>query len=81
MKVSYFYFNLLLANSTLYIETVNLSVPLISYMDALKSLGLEWFLFNFSYIPSSFNNKLLITACGVMVSIYIGIVAGYSIPI
>ena len=50
-------------------------------MDALKSLGLEQFLFNSNYIPSSFNNKLLITAYSVIVLIYIGIVAGCSIPI
>ena len=81
MEVSCFYFNLLLANSTLYIETVSLSVPLISYTDALKPLGLKQFLFNSSYIPSSFDNELLITAYSVMISIYIGVVARCSIPI
>ena len=50
-------------------------------MDALKPLGLEWFLFNSSYILSNFNNKLLITAYSVIVLIYIGVVARCSIPI
>ena len=81
MEVSYFYFNLLLANFILYIKTVNLNILLISYTDALKLLGLEWFLFNSSYVPSSFNNELLITAYSIMVLIYINIVASYSIPI
>ena len=71
----------MLANSTLYIETVDLSIPLISYMDALKPLGLEQFLFNSSYVPSSFNDELLITAYSVIVLIYIGIIAGCGIPI
>ena len=81
MEVSCFHFNLLLTNSTLYIETVDLSVPLIFYTDALKPLGLEQFLSNSSYVSSSFNNELLITAYGVMVLIYIDIVAGCGIPI
>jgi hypothetical protein len=81
MEVFYFYFNLLLANSTLYIKTIGLSIPLISYIDALKPLNLEQFLSNFSYIPSSFNNELLITACSIIVSIYIGVVARCNIPI
>ena len=81
MEVSYFYFNLLFTNFILYVETVSLSILLISCMDTLKPLGLEWFFFNSSYIPNNFNNKLLITAYGVIVLIYIGVVAGYSIPI
>ena len=81
MEVSYFYFNLLLTNSTLYIETVDLSIPLISYIDTLKPLNLEWFLFNSSYIPNSFNNKLLIIAYNIIVLIYIGVVVRCGIPI
>jgi hypothetical protein len=41
MEVFYFCFNLLLTNFTLYIETVGLSVPLISCIDVLKPLSLE----------------------------------------
>ena len=81
MEVSYFCFNLLLANSTLYIKTVNLSVPLISYIDALKLLGLEQFLFNSSCVLSSFNNKLLITDYSIIILIYIGVITSCSIPI
>jgi hypothetical protein len=73
--------NLLLANSTLYIETIGWSVLLISYIDTLKLLGLEQFLFNSSYVPNSFNNELLIIAYSIMVLIYIDIVARCSIPI
>ena len=65
----------MLANSTLYVETVGLSILLISYIDALKLLSLEWFLFNSNYVLNSFDNELLITAYGVMVLIYIGVVA------
>ena len=50
-------------------------------MDALKPLSVEQFPSNSSYIPSSFNNKLPITAYSIIVSIYIGAVAGYSIPL
>ena len=81
MEVSYFYFNLLFTNSILYIETVGLSVPLISHTDALKPLSLKQFLFNSSCVPSNFDNKLLITAYSIMVLIYIDIVAGCGIPI
>ena len=81
MEVSRFRFNLLLANSTLYIEIVNLSILLISRIDALKPLGVEQYPSNSSYIPSGFNNKLPITAYSIIVSIYIGIVAGRSIPL
>jgi hypothetical protein len=81
MKVSCFHFNLLFANFTLYIKTVGLNIPLISYIDALKPLGLKQFLFNSSYIPNSFDDKLLITVYGVIVLIYISVVARCSIPI
>ena len=50
-------------------------------MDTLKPLGVEQFPSNSSCIPGGFNNKLPITACGIMVSIYIGVVAGRSIPL
>jgi len=50
-------------------------------MDAFKPLSLEQFLSNSSYILGSFNNKLLITAYSIIVLIYIGIVAGYNVPI
>jgi hypothetical protein len=72
---------LTLTNSTLYIEIVSLSILLISYIDALKPLGVEQFLSNSSYIPSGFNNKLPITAYSVIVSIYMGVVARRSIPL
>ena len=81
MEVSHFCFNLLLANSTLYIKTIGLNIPLISHIDALKPLGLKRFLFNSSYIPNSFDDKLLITVYGVIVLIYISVVARCSIPI
>ena len=81
MEVFYFYFNLLFANFILYIETVSLGILLIFYIDALKILVLKRFLFNFNYVSSSFNNKLLITAYSVIVLIYIGVVARYSISI
>ena len=81
MEVSRFRFDLLLANSTLYIEIVDLSIPLISCTDALKPLGVERFPSDSSYVPGGFNDELPITAYGVMVLIYMGVVAGRSIPL
>ena len=63
------------------IETVSLSILLISRTDTLKPLSLERFLSNSSYISYSFNNKLLIIAYSIIVLIYIGIVARYSIKV
>ena len=81
MEVSYFFFNLLFTNSILYIKTVGLSILLISCTDVLKLLSLKQFLSDSSYIPSSFNNELLIIAYSVIVLIYIGVVTRCSIPI